>query len=200
MRRTLRWAFGLATVFYAPLIIAWLALPIVPADQAQQADVALIFGALVRDGEISALHQERLDTATVLWRRGAAEQLVASNAPRAARMMQEYLVQAGVAPAAIVLDPEAYSTPDTCVSEAKAGTRARILISHEYHLPRIALHCWKLGVTGQYVAADRTRLATPPAGVATKVRVRAYRYTREAALLWAELLGLYRSLEQRFSP
>lgn len=187
-------------VVYAPYVWFWATVPVIAPQAAKPADAALIFGALVRSGEVSALHAERLDTGAMLWGDGVVDTLVASNAVRAAGIMKDYLVTQGVPAEAVEIDGQAQATPDTCVAEAARPTaRSVILISQAYHLPRIALQCRRLGVTGQYVKSIREP-SVDPASLWTKIRVRAVRYTREAVLVWAELLGQYRVLERATSP
>ncbi|WP_108259997.1 YdcF family protein [Mangrovicoccus ximenensis] len=188
------------TVVYGPLVWLWLTVPIASVETARPADAALIFGALVRDGSISPLHAERLDTGIALLDAGKSGVIVVSNAQRAAAIMKDYLLERGVPDAAVEVDGEALSTPDTCVSEAaRAGARRVQLVSQAYHLPRIALQCRRLGVRGQYVAAIRKE-GDEGTSLWTKIRVRSSRHTREALLVWAELLGQYRELERSSAP
>ncbi|WP_138466494.1 YdcF family protein [Poseidonocella sp. HB161398] len=190
---------GLAVVF-GPLLWLWLTVPVVTAEAARPADAALIFGALVRDGAISPLHAERLDTGAELYETGKAQVIVVSNAQRAAGIMKDYLLERGVPEARIEVDGAAQSTPDTCVTEAaRDRPRSVQLVSQAYHLPRIALQCRRLGVRGQYVAAIRKE-GDEGASLWTKIRVRSSRHTREALLVWAELLGQYRELERSDWP
>lgn len=200
MRWMLRGFVAAVVLVYAPLVWLWVVVPIVPPQMAKPADAALIFGALVRSGEVSALHAERLDTGVLLWDRGEVSTLVVSNAARAAGIMKGYLLDQGVPASAIEVDGQAQATPDTCVAEAaRPVPRDVILVSQAFHLPRIALQCRRLGVSGQYVHSIRGGDAQS-VGLWTKVRVRSGRYTREAVLIWAELLGQYRRLEEAVSP
>lgn len=199
-----RWAsrgcLAAVIVVYAPYLWLWATVPLQAPQAAQPADAALIFGALVRSGEVSALHSERLDTGAMLWGDGTVDTLVVSNAARAAGIMKEYLIVQGVPAAAIEIDGQAQATPDTCVAEAARATARRvIMVSQAYHLPRIALQCRRLGVDGQYVKSIRNSSADA-ASLWTKIRVRSLRYTREALLVWAELLGQYRWLERATAP
>ncbi len=190
-----------AAVLFAPLGWLWVTVPLSTVESARPGDAVLIFGALVRSGAVSPLHAERLDTGVTLWREGKAETLVVSNAARAAEVMAAYLRSQGVPEEVIEIDGQATSTPDTCVAEAARATpREVLLVSQAFHLPRIALQCRRLGVRGQYVAAMRAEAAAADAPLWTVVRVRARRHTREALLVWAELLGQYRALERAVSP
>ncbi|MEM7058719.1 MAG: YdcF family protein [Pseudomonadota bacterium] len=194
MRRFFRAVIVIAVVVYGPLLYLRATTEITTADETESAQAVLVFGALVRQGQISALHAERLDTAADLLRRGMVQKIVVSNAARAAEVMRDYLVENGVEPSAIELDPNAPATPDTCVTElGRATPRPVMLLSQSFHLPRISYQCANLGLTGQYVAAAS---AGGPSEIGTlrTLWIRAWRHTREALLIWAEMLGVYRTL------
>ena len=164
--------------------------PTLDLQEAQPADAALVFGAVVRNGVISPLHAERLDAASALYERGIIPEIVVSNQQLAAKFMRDYLITKDVPEHAIRLDGRAERTPDTCRAEARrAQPRRVIMISQRFHLPRLALQCRNLGVQGQYLMADSSTRA--PASFWTRLKVRSTRTAREAALIWAELLGLY---------
>ena len=183
----------LAAVLLAPLAILTAHTSILRADESGRADAALIFGALVRGGQISPLHAERLDTGVELFNAGKVETLVVSNAPKAAAIMAEYLRDQGIPSASIELDTNALKTPHTCANEIEGDQdRSVILISQRFHLPRIAYQCRKLGLTGQYVEADQPHEEVSSARSPIAVlKVRARRYLREAALVWVSLVGAY---------
>lgn len=190
MWRALRWLVVLGVIFAAPN--AWLRIttPMILPASAPRTEAALIFGALVRDGQISPLHKERLDAGLELRALGKTEVLVPSNAARAARAMAEYLSRQGVPDTAIEIDTSAPSTPDTCETEAaRPEPRSVAYISHRFHLPRIRLHCAGLGLDAIYVIADDPGRAIAP--LMTRLRVRGYRWARENLLTWAVLLRLY---------
>jgi vancomycin permeability regulator SanA len=180
----------LVALLFAPLVYFVITTPIVDIENARPSDAALIFGALVSDGKISPLHEERLNAGQELLDEQIAGIVVVSNSARAAKIMQQYLVNQGVAPHQIIIDGKADKTPDTCRNEMSSNPqRSVIMISQRFHLPRVALQCRNIGITGQYLAADR--FPRRSSGLWTKIRVRTYRYSREAVLIWAELLGLY---------
>lgn len=192
---------GAGAVLVAPLLWLWLTVPIVTVERAEPGEAVLVFGAIVRDRTISPLHLERLETGVALWEAGKAQVVVVSNAALAARVMADYLETRGLPPEDIEIDGQATSTPDTCVAEAgRPEARSVLMVSQAYHLPRIALQCRKLGVKGQYVAAIRSEAEAADPDLWTLIRVRGGRHLREAALVWAELLGQYRRLERWVSP
>lgn len=183
----------LGVVFAAPMAVLSFQTDILRAEESARAEVALIFGALVRGGQISPLHAERLETGVALYETGKVEKLVVSNAPKAAMIMAEYLRDRGVPDNAIEVDTNALKTPHTCANEMeRTGKRSVILISQRFHLPRIAYQCRKQGLTGQYVEADQPHHEVSSARSPVAVmRIRATRYVREAVLVWASLIGAY---------
>ena len=188
-KKILATVFSALVLLFTPLLFLHATTPISTIATAEPADRALIFGAVVRGGRISPLHADRLDSAIALWRAGKAPELVVSNAARAAGVMRDYLRQRGVPDGVIVVDGKAPSTPDTCVNQRDRKAAKFILISQRFHLPRLALQCARRGITGDYVAADRSANST--LSTTHRWSIRAYRQTREAVLVWLELLGLY---------
>lgn len=180
---------GLGLLF-GPLLYLRMTADIQTAQTAAPVEAALIFGALVRKGEISPLHQQRLDTAYDLWATGKAKRIVVSNAPAAAGHMRDYLIAKGMPNAVIEVDGLALRTPQTCISERnKGGDRSLAFVSQTFHLPRLAFQCRQQGVTGMLITATSQTRST--ATLWTKIRVRSTRHLREAGLLWGAILSIY---------
>lgn len=190
LRRWISVLVMLFALFFVPTAIMRLTHPMVLPSNADQADAALIFGAVVRQSTISPLHRERLDAGITLLSEGKVKHLVVSNRAKAAQVMRDYLLGQGVDAARIEMDIAAERTPDTCEYEiAKAEPRSLIFVSQKFHLPRIALQCRLVGLKGQLVIADDQDRPSP--GLATLIRVRGKRLFREAFLTWGALLGTY---------
>ena len=68
-----------------------------------------------------------------------------------------------------------------------------IFISQRFHLPRIAQQCAGFQLDAQFLVADRDRPLQARTAVQTLV-IRFWRHSREALLIWSEILGLYRTL------
>ncbi len=144
------------TFEYTPLI--YTSVDYVPARR-----VAIVFGAgYWPSGALSAVLQDRVDTAIALYRAGKVEKLLFSGDNRfvyynePAKML-EYALEQGVPREAIVLDYAGRRTYDTCY-------RARdifqvpsqvILVTQRYHLPRALLTCRGLGLQAVGLVADR---------------------------------------------
>lgn len=183
-------------LFWVPWLYYHVTTESVDLGSVSEADAAIVFGAIVRNGGISPLHEERLLSAKQLYDNNKIKIVVVSNSSRAAGIMSDYLVGQGVPEEAIEIDGRAEKTSETCVNEkAKGLERSVVLISQSFHLPRIAYHCAKAGITGQFFAAEKfhsgPRVDVP---IWTKVRVRGLRYLREAALTWSVLIGAYEHL------
>lgn len=181
---------------FSPLAYARWKYPSSDSSKILQADVALVFGALVRDDEISPLHAERLNAAIDLYERQLVQKIVVSNTESAASAMAKYLENKGIPIIAIEVDGHANQTPDTCRNEiARNAPREVILISQGFHIPRLSTQCDWVGLTGQSLAAERYRAQTADEISRWRVvQIRAARQAREAALLWAALVGLYDNL------
>lgn len=193
MRRLLGAVVVLGSIFWLPWL--WLAgtTETLDFDAVRPADTGIVFGALVRNGAISPLHEERLLSAKRLLDEAQIKRIVVSNSSRATAIMANYLYVHGVPKDLIEFDGDALDTADTCRRENEVGKgRSVILISQWFHLPRLAYQCRQLGVTGQYLEAETVyKLVRNEPSLWTKIRVRGRRYAREAALTWTVLLGVY---------
>lgn len=180
-------------IFFAPLVYAHGKYPPTNREDIIPADAALVFGALVRDDRITPLHAERLKAAIDLLERQLISTIVVSNSKHAASVMVMYLEDMGVSSTAIEIDSNADQTPDTCRNEvARNEPRTVILISQSFHIPRLSLQCEQEGVLGQSLAAEGYRASTANESARWRiVQIRLVRHAREAALIWAAILGLY---------
>jgi len=69
--------------------------------------------------------------------------------------MQQYALELGVPPEAIVLDYAGRRTYDTCLRARQIfGVKEAILVTQRFHLPRAILTCNALGVRGVGVPAE----------------------------------------------
>ena len=190
MRRALKFALLLLALFCAPWCILRVITPIYTPQDAPKAEAALIFGAVVRNSEISEFHAQRLDTAVDLIKMGKVSKLVVSNRAHAAGLMRDYLVAQGIPEDAIEMDTLAERTADTCIAEqATHPNRDVVFVSHRFHLPRIALQCQNHGVEGASVARPAFGPETYPIG--DIIWYRGGRFLRENVLIWGAILGFY---------
>ena len=182
----------LGITLFAPLLYTHV--KYAPTRQADltAADAALVFGALVHDGNISPLHKERLDAAIDLLNKGLISTIVVSNTSQAANVMANYLQSAGIPENQIEIDGFAYKTSDTCQYEHARNTpRDVILISQSFHIPRLTMLCLQQGISAQTIAAEHYRPALPQQLSTWRIfQIRTRRHTREVILLWVHLLSL----------
>ncbi|MBQ0010111.1 MAG: YdcF family protein [Ruminococcus sp.] len=121
-------------------------------------EIAVVFGASVRYGELSDMLRDRMDTAISLYRSGKVNRLLLSGDCEGedydeVGAMRRYALAQGVAEEDILLDPNGYSTYDT-VSNAKSGfgiSRA-VLVTQKYHLYRALYIARTFGI--EAVGAD----------------------------------------------
>ncbi len=123
---------------------------------------ALVFGARVyRDGRLSAMLRDRVDTAVALYSAGQLDRLImtggqngeAYDEPAA---MRDHAVANGVPPSAIVLDYGGLRTYDSCYRAAHVfDLNEALLVTQAFHLPRALLLCDQLGMEVIGVSADR---------------------------------------------
>ncbi len=159
-----------------------------------KSDAVIVFGAIVRGGEISPLHQERLDAGKeILFKK--TDKIVVSNMEKASNAMKGYLLEKGVSSEMIEIDSKAEKTPDTCRFEKNNHPEGRIVIfvSQGFHLPRILYQCEKIGVEGiAFPAENLEKNKKSQYSIFTRFFIKSKRYIREAELMWLVILGVYK--------
>lgn len=131
-----------------------------PADL-PPARVAVVFGARVfPDGRLSAMLQDRVETAVQLYHAGKVDKLLMSGDNRfvdydePGRMMA-YAIERGVPAADIQPDYAGRRTYDTCYrAKAIFQVETAVLVTQDFHLPRALFTCRNLGLPVVGVAAD----------------------------------------------
>jgi SanA protein len=131
----------------------------VPAEQA-----AIVFGAAVyRNGRLSSVLRDRMDTAISLYQNGKVDKILVSgdnsednyNEPGA---MMAYALERGIPEQDIQPDYGGRRTYDTCYRAQHIFLLDRaILVTQEFHLPRALFTCRQLGIEAVGVAADLRR-------------------------------------------
>ncbi len=130
-------------------------------ETAEPARVAVVFGAAVyRDGRLSSVLRDRMDTAVALYHEGKVEKLLLSgdnrfnqyNEPGA---MMAYAISHGIDEADIQPDYAGLRTYDTCYRARHIfEVDEAILVTQAFHLPRAIFTCRQLGVDARGVQAD----------------------------------------------
>jgi vancomycin permeability regulator SanA len=131
-----------------------------------RADVAVVFGAGLWDGEPSPYLAHRLDAAAALYRAGRVEVVLVTgdnsredyDEPDA---MRAYLTKRGVPGGRIVSDYAGFDTWDSCVRAKKIfGVDRAVLISQGFHIRRAVALCRAAGVESYGVGVDATHDVT----------------------------------------
>lgn len=114
--------------------------------------VAIVFGAQVVNGKLSAMLQERVDAAITLYKAGKIQKILVSGDDGDASYnevtpMYDHALASGVPKADIIADYAGFSTYDTCYrAEAIFGVSEAVLLTQRYHQPRAIYTCNTLGV------------------------------------------------------
>lgn len=116
-------------------------------------NTAIVFGAAITPYQSPrGMLRDRLLTVVELYRAGKIEQILVSGDNREADydepgVMADFLIQNGVAAAAIERDPAGLRTYDTCKRAGEIwNVKKALLITQGYHLPRAIFTCRQLGV------------------------------------------------------
>lgn len=155
--------FGLITLLSTALIGMRAHDAVRAAADVPHTEVAVVFGAGLRDGEPSSSLARRLDTAAQLYRDGRIEVVLVSgdnsrtdhDEPTA---MRGYLVARGVPDRRIVSDFAGFDTWDSCARARRVfGVDRAVLISQDFHIARAVALCRAAGVAGYGVGAGDPR-------------------------------------------
>lgn len=142
-------------------------------DDLRPSDVAVVFGnGITPDGQPRPILKERLDRAIELYRAGLFELIVVSGSTADGgydepRVMRNYLLANGVPAGAIVEDPQGFNTYLTCAHTSEImqqrGHGSVTVISQSWHIPRIRVAMWRMGVhdVRSAAAAGRTGWTQP---------------------------------------
>lgn len=135
---------------------------IVPLDQADPAEAAVVLGALVfSDGTVSMMVEDRLETALALYRAGKVKKILVSGDHGRVEYdevntMRRYLEAKGVPSEDIFMDHAGFDTYDSMYrTRAVFAASQVIVVTQRFHLPRALWIAQRLGLKAQGVAADR---------------------------------------------
>lgn len=114
--------------------------------------VGMVFGASIRQGNLSPILQDRVDMAIQLYRAGKIEKLLMTgdnSTPNYDEVtaMQKYAVAHGIPEKDITLDYAGLSTYDSCYRAKQIfGLTDAVLVTQHYHMPRAVYSCRHLGI------------------------------------------------------
>jgi vancomycin permeability regulator SanA len=137
---------------------------VIEIEDAPAAPVAIVFGAGLRpDGEPTQWLSHRLDAGAELYRSGRVRALLVTgdnsgpsyNEPGA---MREYLIDEGVPARRIVTDDAGFNTWDSCArARTVFGVTEALLVSQDFHIPRVVALCEAAGIDGWGVSVPEWR-------------------------------------------
>lgn len=127
--------------------------------------IAIVFGAAVYSSGPSPIYADRLTVAANLYKSGMVRKILVSgdnatenyNEPQAGK---DFLVQKGVKENDIITDHAGFRSYDTCMRAKKIFSIDRaIVVTQEFHLPRVVFLCESSGISTIGVSADMRKYA-----------------------------------------
>ncbi len=126
-----------------------------------RADVVIVLGAQIAPGGTQPMPflRNRLDAAAAMVASGHARVVLVSGDANGTsgdepRVMRDYLVDVGVDPQRIVMDPYGLDTYDTCVRARDVyGVARAFVVTQGYHLARAVTLCRQMGIDADGVDA-----------------------------------------------
>ena len=125
-------------------------------DDAQPADAIVVLGAAQYAGRPSPVLEARLDHAVQLYRRKIATRLIVTGGRAQGDISSEaetsarYARRRGVPASAIIIENESRSTSEQMHAVARIARQQKlasvVLVSDRFHMLRLLLTAWKLGV------------------------------------------------------
>jgi len=188
---------GVVVLFFIPnLIITLINEPRVvdSISDIEVSDVAVILGAgVTEDRQPTPLLVERLEAGILLYENELVEFLVVSNTFVASEVMQDYLIDSGVAKEDIIFDGDAVITTDSCdFIQNNYQNSSVILITQKFHAARSLYQCDKYEIDSIVFPAELSnsidRSKTP---FLQKYSIRFYRSIRVSAMDWLVVLSIY---------
>lgn len=146
-------AFGVLVAW----LISFLAVVVWGArDMARPSDAIVVLGAAQYAGRPSPVLKARLDHAVALWKRGVATRLVLTggrgtgDTTSEAEVGRRYVIKAGVADSAILLENEGRTTSASIEAVANIMSEKHleraILVSDPFHMLRLQILAGRFGV------------------------------------------------------
>jgi vancomycin permeability regulator SanA len=137
---------------------------ITPVHTAQQHDVALIFGGGMRsDGTMTKLQKDRVLTGVDIYEEGKAQMLIMTGDDGSARAnevdaMKALAIKHGVPTSSIQIDPSSFRTYLSCYrARHEYDIEKALVVSQNFHIPRIRYLCGQMGIDTIGVSADRQK-------------------------------------------
>lgn len=154
-------AVMLSVLWYANYLMLQGARYYTSARTAPTSSIAVIFGGGMDDlGNQTPFQEDRVRTGVALYKMGKVNKLIVTgddggNRDNEVAAMKQFALEQGMPSEAVIIDPHGYRTYESCFRERVVyGVTQALVISQEFHLPRIMYLCNGLGINVTGVAAD----------------------------------------------
>lgn len=127
---------------------------ITDAARAPKMPIALVLGAPLREGRVTAVLEDRVLTGLALLESKRVERLVLSGTLAEVSAMTA-LLETRVPTGALLVDPRGRHTFESIANARDAGHQQLLLVSQAFHLPRALFLARRLGLDAHGVTADR---------------------------------------------
>jgi len=124
------------------------------ATEVPKSEAALVLGAAAYPARLSAVLQDRVDTAIELYEAGKVEYLIMSGAPNEVEGMTSYAIDKGVDSGKILGDEKGLNTLASIKNIAEAYDSIAI-VTQKYHLPRAIFIARHFGMDAVGISADK---------------------------------------------
>ena len=148
-------------IFWRAVVKAYYGERIFEPEQVSENSVAIVFGAAVRNGRLSTVLRDRMETAIRLYESGVIDKIIVSGDRRSELYdepgsMMVYAIRRGVAASDLHVDIAGRRTYDTCYRARHVfQVESAILVTQAFHLPRALFTCNRLGLSAVGVSADQ---------------------------------------------
>jgi len=122
-------------------------------EQVPEREVGLVLGAAAYPARLSAVLQDRVDTAIELYEADKVQKLIMTGAPNEAEAMVAYAADKGVPEADLMGDPRGLNTMASI--QNAVAERSMTIVSQRYHLPRALFIARHLGIDAVGLTADK---------------------------------------------
>jgi SanA protein len=172
-------------ILVVPLVMQWIVAPYTYANTADvpSADVAIVLGASVFQGQPSPILEARAQEAVDLYNTGKVHKILVTGDNGAlshdeVTPVRKFLLAAGVAPEDIFLDHAGFDTYSSMYRARDVfDASSVIIVTQAYHLPRALFVARMLGLSATGVVADDGAVSV-------------YEYLREIPASWKALIDL----------
>ncbi len=132
-------------------------------DTVPTSSLVVVFGGgMNEDGSQSAMQEDRVRVGVELFKKGKVSRIMMTGDDGGLRSdevsaMRAMALLMGVSSTSIIIDPHGYRTYESCYREKFVyGVTSTLVVSQQFHLPRIVYLCESFGIHAVGVSADKT--------------------------------------------